>query len=59
MSNRKGIYIMVKQMIVRFSIFSVVVILVAFLTKSEAVTLYVIGLTSGLMIGYAYGSRNN
>lgn len=37
MSNRKGIYIMVKQMIVRFSIFSVVVILVAFLTKSEAV----------------------
>lgn len=50
---------MVKQMIVRFSIFSAVVSLVAFLTKSEAVTLYVIGLTSGLMIGYAYGSRNN
>ena len=50
---------MVKQMIVRFSIFSVVISLVAFLTKSEAVTLYVIGLTSGLMIGYGYGSRNN
>ena len=50
---------MVKQMIVRFSIFSAVVILVGFLTKSEAVTLYVIGLISGLMIGYAYGSRNN
>ena len=57
--QKKGIYIIVKQMIVRFSIFSVVVILVALLTKSEAVTLYVIGLTSGLMIGYAYGSRNN
>lgn len=50
---------MVKQMIVRFSIFSTIVILVAFLTKSEAITLYVIGLTSGVMIGYAYGSRNN
>ena len=50
---------MVKQMIVRFSIFSVVVLLVAFLTKSETITLYVIGLTSGLMIGYAYGSRSN
>ena len=50
---------MVKEMIIRFSTFSVIVILVAFLTKSEAVTLYVIGLTSGLMIGYAYGNRNN
>lgn len=50
---------MVKQMIVRFSIFSVVVLLVAFLTKSEVITSYAVGLTSGLMIGHAYGSRNN
>lgn len=57
--QKKGIYIMVKEMIIRFSTFSAIVILVAFLTKSEAVTLYVIGLTSGLMIGYAYGNRNN
>ena len=50
---------MVKQMVIRFLVFSVVVLLVAFLTKSEVITSYAIGLTSGLMIGRAYGSRNN
>ena len=50
---------MIKEMVIRFVVFSVIVLSVAFLTKSEVITSYAIGLTLGVMVGYAYGSRNN